>query len=100
MNILHYSTVSQFKHVPNNSEGQTFIKVLRQLLKNTPQTIVVRGRGPRKPHVGIDGRSHRNLRQDLPLKVATHFTVYIMKRPTIRRHTITSGWVPTKWARS
>lgn len=108
-------TINQIKNVPNNVEGQTFIKSLRKFLKNTPNGVSVRGRGPRKPHVGINGKSHENLRQDLPLSVATHFTVYITEKPKFRyvkkmvtktvmvtvpqtRQEIDYVRVPTKWA--
>lgn len=95
-------SIRYIKNVPNNADGQTFIRVLRQSLKGTPNGVFVRGRGPRKPHVG-QGQSHDRLRQDLPLKLATHFTVYITEKPKFRyvRQTKTvTEWVktPTKWA--
>lgn len=93
--------INQIKFVPNNAEGKQFIVSLRKFLKNTPNGVSVRGRGPRKPHVGIKGKSHENLRQDLPLSVATHFTVYITEKPKFRYvKRPTTEWVrvPTKWA--
>ena len=98
-------SINQFKHVPNNLEGRQFVRTLRKLLKNTPNGVSVRGRGPRKPHVGIKGKSHENLRQDLPLSVATHFTVYITEKPKfrlIRRvvEKVEYQRVPTKWAKT
>lgn len=95
-------SIRYIKNVPNNADGQTFIRVLRQSLKGTPNGVFVRGRGPRKPHVSQD-RSHDRLRQDLPLKHATHFTVYITEKPRYRYVTRTKTVtetvrVPTKWA--
>lgn len=106
--------INQIKFVPNNVEGHQFIRSLRKFLKNTPNGISVRGRGPRKPHVS-NGRSHDRLRQDLPLKLATHFTVYITEKPKFRyvkkmvtkkvmvivpqiRQEVDYVRVPTKWA--
>lgn len=96
-------SIRYIKNVPNNAEGQTFIRVLRQSLKGTPNGVMVRGRGPRKPHAGFEGRSHDRLRQDLPLSKATHFTVYITEKPRFRyvrqTKTVTEYVkVPTKWA--
>lgn len=107
-------SINQIKNVPNNADGQTFIRVLRQSLKGTPNGVFIRGRGPRKPHIS-NGRSHDRLRQDLPLKLATHFTVYITEKPKFRyvkkmvtktvmvtvpqtRQEIDYVRVPTKWA--
>jgi hypothetical protein len=95
--------IHQIKFVPNNVEGQTFIKSLRKFLRNTPNGVSVRGRGPRKVFTGFLGKSHRNLRQDLPLSVATHFTVYITEKPKFRyvkqTKTVTDYVkTPTKWA--
>ena len=95
-------SINQIKHVPNNLEGRQFIVTLRKLLKNTPNGVSVRGRGPRKPHVSHE-RSHERLRQDLPLKNATHFTVYITEKPKFRLvrrvvEKVEYQRVPTKWA--
>lgn len=97
-------TNTVFKKIPNNDEGRTFIKVLKQSLRNTPYKVVVRGRGPRKPHVGYNGKSHRDLRQDLPVSVATHFSVYLDNRPRFRwveqvETTKKFVLVPTKWGK-
>jgi hypothetical protein len=106
-------SINQFKHVPNNVEGKQFIRTLRKLLKNTPNGVSVRGRGPRKPYKNIEENRRRNLRQDLPLKYATHFTVYITEKPKFRfvKRLVTKTEmvptpvsrmdcvrVPTKWA--
>jgi len=97
-------SIKQIKNVPNNLEGRQLIRSLRKFLRNTPNGVSVRGRGPRKPHVGINGKSHETLRQDLPLSVATHFTVYFtekLKFRYIRQTKTVTDYVrtPTKWGK-
>ena len=82
-------TINQIKNVPNNVEGQTFIKSLRKFLRNTPNGVSVRGRGPRKPFVSHT-RSHERLRQDLPLKNATQLDPPPWGNGYVK--------TPTKWA--
>ncbi len=81
-----------YKNIPNTDEGKTFIKVLRQSLKDTPIGVKVRCRGPRF------GR-----RYDTNMKHATHFTVYLTEKPKFRYVKVMKPtWerVPTKWATS
>lgn len=100
----------KFTNIPNNSEGLTFIKVLKQSLRNTPNGVRVRGRGPRFPR---DGYSRHSLTGTLPHKYATEFSVYIQPKPTQRYKRVTVKKVvsvpverevteyvpvPTKWA--
>ena len=68
-------------HVPNNHEGQTFLKVLKQSLRGTPKGVWARSRGPRKPHAKGDKWTHARFRQDLPREHATHFAVYLTDKP-------------------
>jgi hypothetical protein len=98
-------SINQIKHIPNNWEGRQFVRSLRRFLKSTPNSISVRGRGPRQPFQSLPENKNRKLRQDLPLKFATHFTVYIMERPKFRyvktQKTVTEYVkTPTKWATS
>jgi hypothetical protein len=91
--------------VPNNDEGKAFVQTLRKYLHNTPNYIMVRGRGPRKIHAHGDEWVHRNLRQDLPLRLSTHLAVYVNPRPTSRMKLVSKTireWVevPTKWAKA
>lgn len=59
--------------VQNNDEGKSFIKQLRKM----GFRLKVRGRNPNRKQLSIDtGIRHRRLRQDVPLKYATHFSVY------------------------
>ncbi len=86
--------------VPNDGEGKIFIMTFQKYLKNTPFRVMVRGRGNRKCHVG-NGRNLRDLRMDLPTKLAERLAVYITKRPTHRlKRVMKPSWelVPTKWA--
>jgi len=92
-----------FKNIPNNEQGLTFIRVLRQSLKGTKFRAWPRGRGPRKSVVSVSGRSHDRLRQDLPTKHATHFSVYLVEKPAfvykrVERNEVDYVRVPTKWA--
>ena len=95
--------MTKFTNIPNNNDGKTFIKVLRQSVKNTPFRLSIRGRGPRKLW-SIDGYSYTRLRQDLPLDMSTHFSVYLVRKPLVRyvktTKTVTE-WVkvPTKWGK-
>lgn len=96
--------MTTLKNIPASQDGLTFIKVLRQSLHNTPYGVSIRGRGPRKPHIGYNGKSHRDLRQDLPMSLATSFTVYIVPKPTFRyerrvTEKVEYVRVPTKWGK-
>ncbi len=61
--FVHY-----FYKIPANEEGKLFIKLLRKYLNKARYKIRVKGRGTRKFH----GNG-----QNLPLKYAEHFAVYI-----------------------
>lgn len=102
----------KFTNIPNTVEGQTFIKVLKQSLRNTPMGVKVRGRGPRFPR---EGYSRHSLTGTLPHKFAVEFTVYVQPKPTQRYKRVTVKKVvsvpverevteyvpvPTKWAGS
>jgi len=59
--------------VQNNDEGKAFIRQLRSL----GVRLKIRGRHPlRKQLAANHGLNHARLRQDVPLKYATHFSVY------------------------
>lgn len=87
--------------IPNNEEGKQFVSTLRGYLKNTPNTVLLRGRGPRLRHMAAANMTARSIRQDLPLRFAERLAVYITKRPTHRlKRVMKPSWelVPTKWA--
>ena len=62
------SFVHYFYKIPNTQNGRYFILLLRQFLNKDRYKIRVKGRGTRKYH----GNG-----QNLPLKHAEHFAVYI-----------------------
>lgn len=62
------SFVHYFYKIPNTQNGKYFITLLRQFLNKDRYKIRVKGRGTRKYH----GNG-----QNLPLKYAEHFAVYI-----------------------
>ena len=62
------SFVHYFYKIPNTQNGRYFILLLRQFLNKDRYKIRVKGRGTRKYH----GNG-----QNLPLKYAEHFAVYI-----------------------
>ena len=62
------SFVHYFYSIPANEEGKLFLKLLKKYLNKARYKIRVKGRGTRKYH----GNS-----QNLPLKYAEHFAVYI-----------------------
>jgi len=62
------SFVHYFYKIPANREGKLFLKLLRKYLNSARYRIRVKGRGTRKLH----GNG-----QNLPLKHAQHYAVYI-----------------------
>ena len=62
------SFVHYFYSIPANKEGKLFIKLLKKYLNKARYKIRVKGRGSRKEH----GNG-----QNLPLKHAEHYAVYI-----------------------
>jgi hypothetical protein len=102
-------------HIPNNEDGQTFLKVLKKSLRGTPHGVWARGRGARKPHAHGNPRLHAHFRQDLPKIHATSFAVYLIEKPKYHYKKVTRVVqvpktvmvertetdyvkVPTKWA--
>lgn len=64
--------------VPNNEEGQLFIRNLRRYLNRAHYKIRIRGRNEnRKQFVGERGGS---VRQFVPVRMASYFAVYIDSR--------------------
>ena len=62
------SFVHYFYSIPANKEGKLFLKLLKKYLNKARYRIRVKGRGSRKKH----GNG-----QNLPLKYAEHYAVYI-----------------------
>ena len=62
------SFVHYFYSIPANKEGKLFLKLLKKYLNKARYKIRVKGRGTRKYH----GNG-----QNLPLKYAEHYSVYI-----------------------
>jgi len=78
--------------VPNNDEGQKFIKTFRKFLKNTPMGLVTYGRGQRKIHSNGKKWLHNKYRQTLPISLSERISVYISPRPT-HRYKYSTKWV-------
>lgn len=76
-----------FCHVPNNKDGQTFLKVLSKALRGTPKGVWARGRGPRKAAAKGNSRLLAQFRSDLPKEHATHFAVYLTDKRSRRSYT-------------
>jgi len=62
------SFVHYFYSIPANKEGKLFLRLLKKYLNKARYKIRVKGRGTRKYH----GNG-----QNLPLKYAQHYAVYI-----------------------
>ena len=101
-------------HIPNNVDGQTFLKVLKKSLRGTKHGVWARGRGVRKLTVETY-HQHEDLRRSIPHKYSTSFAVYITEKPTFTYRQVTKTIivpktvfveqtvkdvikVPTKWA--
>ncbi len=88
--------------VPNNSEGRTFIRILRQGLKNTPQRAILRGRGHRYGYGNFTKKNGGDNRyqSSIPLPISQKIAVYIGDRPKYRYVNVMSmERVPTKWGK-
>ena len=82
--------------VPNDDEGRAFLKQFRKYLRQSPNRVILRGRGHRR------GR----YRSSLPLEFSNRFAVYVEQKPkTVWKEIIDLSapngkrnvMVPTKW---
>ena len=62
--------------IPNDLEGNAFLKQFKKYANKKAYKIVVRGRGNRKMHISTE-LSHHSLRQDLPIRLAERLAVYM-----------------------
>jgi hypothetical protein len=62
--------------IPNTPEGNEFLYQLHAY-KTMGTRITIRGRGARTKHAVADGKRPRNYDQDLPLRHAEWFAVYV-----------------------